>query len=160
MKGHVGVWAAVLAVVAMATACASPAAEERPTATPGADAPLPTAAPSVVEAVPHLTETEEQFRQEFSGSDAPRRQWRETDFRRHSVDLREFIGGGPPKDGIPAIDRPSFVSVQEADQWLEDPEPVQVVDIDGDVRAYPLQILIWHELVNDVVGGEPVVVTY
>lgn len=109
---------------------------------------------------PHLRETEEEFKREFARALIPRRQWPETDFRRHTVDMREFLGGGVPKDGIPAIDRPAFVSVQEADQWLEDREPVQVVEVKGDVRAYPLQILIWHELVNDVVGGEPVVVTY
>ena len=42
----------------------------------------------------------------------------------------------------------------------EDQEPVQVVEINGDVRAYPLQIMIWHEVLNDIVGGEPVLVTY
>ena len=48
----------------------------------------------------------------------------------------------------------------EAGKWLTDREPVQVVNIGDDVRAYPLQIMIWHEVVNDTVGGEPVVVTY
>jgi hypothetical protein len=76
------------------------------------------------------------------------------------VSLQEFRGGGPGKDDIPPIDDPGFVTVEEADRWLEDREPVQVVSINGDARAYPLQILVWHEIVNDVVGGEPVTVTY
>ena len=83
-----------------------------------------------------------------------------TNFRLRSAWYGEFTGGGPPKDGIPAIDQPKFVSVEEADEWLEDRQPVQVVEINGDVRAYPLQIMIWHEVLNDTVGGEPVLVTY
>ena len=47
-----------------------------------------------------------------------------TDFARHSVAFEEFLGGGPPKDGIPAIDNPTFVTVAEAEEWLEDREPV------------------------------------
>ena len=70
------------------------------------------------------------------------------------------MAGGPGKDDIPSIDNPKFESVEQADQWLEDREPVQVANINGDARAYPLQIMIWHEIVNDVVGGEPVVITY
>lgn len=76
------------------------------------------------------------------------------------VDPEEIISGGPPPDGIPPIDDPKFLSVDDADEWLNDAEPVLVVDIDGDVRAYPIQILIWHEIVNDTVGGVPVTVTY
>src|SRR5688572_12651873 len=74
----------------------------------------------------------------------------ETDFERHSVPLNEFVSGGPGKDGIPAIDRPRFVSTAEAD-WLEDEEPVIELVVGDDARAYPLQILIWHEIVNDEV---------
>lgn len=76
------------------------------------------------------------------------------------IDPSEILSGGPPPDGIPPVDNPQFVSVAEADEWLNDPEPVLVVDIDGDVRGYPLQILIWHEIVNDTVGGIPLSVTY
>ena len=50
--------------------------------------------------------------------------------------------------------------MEDAGQWLVDNEPVQTVDINGEVKAYPLGILIWHEIVNDTVGGVPVVVTY
>ena len=76
------------------------------------------------------------------------------------VDPSDILSGGPPPDGIPPRDDPQFVTVAEADEWLNDPEPVLVVDIDGDVRAYPIQILIWHEIVNDTVGGAPLAVTY
>jgi len=76
------------------------------------------------------------------------------------VDLNDIVSGGPPPDGIPPIDDPKFVTVTEADAWLNDAEPVLVVDVDGDVRAYPIQILMWHEIVNDTVGGVPLAVTY
>jgi hypothetical protein len=76
------------------------------------------------------------------------------------IDPADILRGGPPPDGIPPIDDPQFVTVGEADEWLNDPEPVLVVDIDGDVRAYPIQILMWHEIVNDTVGGVPLAVTY
>jgi len=89
----------------------------------------------------------------------PRGEWR-TDFSRHTVPLEEILSGGPPKDGIPALDRPVFESVREADRWLADRDPVAVVRLNGEVKAYPLTILIWHEIVNDEVGGEPVAVTY
>lgn len=84
----------------------------------------------------------------------------DTDFSQHTVPLEEIVSGGPPKDGIPAIDRPKFVSVREADRWLDDREPVVVVSLGGETKAYPLQILMWHEIVNDVVGGVPVTVTF
>jgi len=89
-------------------------------------------------------------------------QWPKTDFTRHSVDLGEIMSGGPGKDGIPAIDRPRFLTVPEmtAKNWLGATEPVIGIGIGGDRRAYPLRILIWHEIVNDTVGGVPVAVTY
>jgi hypothetical protein len=86
------------------------------------------------------------------------REWPKTDFARHSVDLDEIFSGGPPKDGIPSIDEPTFVPVAEA--GLPANEPVIGLAIEGDARAYPLRILIWHEIVNDVVGGAPVAVTF
>jgi len=86
-------------------------------------------------------------------------QWK-TDFDKHTVPLDEIRSGGPPKDGIPAIDRPAFVSVGEADGWLGDREPVVVVEHGGKAKAYPLQILIWHEIVNDDIAGLPVSVTF
>jgi Protein of unknown function (DUF3179) len=82
-----------------------------------------------------------------------------TNFAKHTVPLSEFAPGGPGKDGIPAIDRPRFASVA-ASRFLEAREPVVELAVNGDVRAYPLQILIWHEIVNDRVGGVPVTVTF
>jgi hypothetical protein len=76
------------------------------------------------------------------------------------VPLDQIVSGGPPPDGIPSIDDPKFISIQEADKYLEDSDLVLGLNINGDVRAYPLQILVWHEIVNDNVGGVPVAVTY
>lgn len=83
-----------------------------------------------------------------------------TDFTRHSVPLSEISSGGPPRDGIPPIDAPQFVSFAEADGWLKDREPVVVFVLGGEARAYPLQVLIWHEIVNDVVASTPVIITF
>ena len=82
-----------------------------------------------------------------------------TDESKTLVPLDEIIFGGPPPDGIPAIDRPAFVPPDRV-SWLHPKEPVLALDVNGDARAYPLQILMWHEIVNDVVGSKPVVVTY
>lgn len=83
-----------------------------------------------------------------------------TDFSIHTIPYTEVLSGGPPKDGIPAVDNPIFTSVDEADQFLEDLEPVIFFQIGDEARAYPLQILTWHEIVNDVVDGHPVTVTF
>jgi hypothetical protein len=83
-----------------------------------------------------------------------------TDFSKHSVPYSEILSGGPPKDGIPAIDQPRFVPVSEANEWLKDREPVVFVQVGDDARAYPIQILMWHEIVNDTVGGEPLIVSF
>ncbi|MFQ5877957.1 MAG: DUF3179 domain-containing protein [Acidobacteriota bacterium] len=83
-----------------------------------------------------------------------------TDFSRHTVPYDQILSGGPPKDGIPAIDRPRFIDVAEADGWLQPMEPVILLEIGGDARGYPLQVVTWHEIVNDTVGGVPVSVTF
>ena len=83
-----------------------------------------------------------------------------TDFNKHTVPYQEILSGGPPKDGIPAIDNPRFIGVDEASAYLEDIEPVVFLQIGNDARAYPIQILTWHEIINDVVDGKPVVVTF
>ena len=87
-------------------------------------------------------------------------EWTRTDFSKKSVDLSEIMSGGPPRDGIPPIDNPKFVTPSEAAQWLDAEEPVLVYRHGGQVKAYPLQILIWHEIANDTVGGKPVVLTF
>jgi hypothetical protein len=75
------------------------------------------------------------------------------------VPLSQFQAGGPGKDGIPALDHPQFAAAATI-SWLAPREPVIELAIGRDVRAYPLQILIWHEIVNDRVGGVPVAVTF
>lgn len=82
------------------------------------------------------------------------------DFSRATIDFDEVLSGGPPRDGIPAIDDPVFVSLAEASERFAPTEPVIGLEINGEARAYPLQVLTWHEIANDVVGGVPVAVTY
>ncbi len=89
----------------------------------------------------------------------PAGNWR-TDLSKRSIELSELRGGGPPKDGIPAIDHPKFVSPEQAAEWLDAKEPVLVVEYQGEARAYPFQIMIWHELVNDTIGDLPILVSY
>ncbi len=93
-------------------------------------------------------------------SPSDRAEWPKTDFAKRTVDLAEIESGGPPKDGIPAIDRPRFVSTRAARAWLRPKEPVIVVRLGREAKAYPLQILMFHEIVNDVVAGVPVAVTF
>jgi len=84
--------------------------------------------------------------------------WR-TDFEKHVVPLDQFQSGGPGKDGIPAIDDPRFLRVSKMD-GIEPKEPVIELVVRGRARAYPIQILIWHEIVNDEIAGIPVAVTF
>ncbi len=83
-----------------------------------------------------------------------------TNFEKHTISYSEILSGGPGKDGIAAVDNPFFVSAEEANAWLRDREPVVSVFINGEAKAYPLQILTWHEIVNDTVAGVPVSVTF
>lgn len=83
----------------------------------------------------------------------------ETGGVKHLIPLDKIKGGGPPKDGIPSIDNPVFASVSDS-QFMSDSDTVIGLEINGDARAYPLFILVWHEIVNDNVGGTPVSVTY
>ena len=93
-------------------------------------------------------------------SSAEAGEWDKTNFDLHSVDMSEIMSGGPPKDGIPAIDKPKFVSLVDASDWLHPREPVIALRIGNTARAYPIQILIWHEIVNDTLAGTPVSVTF
>ena len=86
--------------------------------------------------------------------------WQQTDFCQHAVPYAEIISGGPPPDGIPPIDNPTFDSIEIAQGWLQDQSPVIAFELNGDARAYPLAILTRHEIVNDVVGDVPVAVTF
>ncbi len=96
----------------------------------------------------------------MAGPDGWRHRWPNTDFTQYSIDYHEIISGGPPRDGIPSIDDPTFVPVGDRDIDLVGTEPVIVFALDGVARAYPLRILMFHEIVNDVVAGQPVAVTY
>jgi len=87
------------------------------------------------------------------------RGWK-TDTSQKSIELDELLNGGPPKDGIPSINQPAFVSAAIADEWLQDQEPVILVALENEARAYPLQILTFHEIVNDVLAGRPIIVTF
>jgi hypothetical protein len=82
-----------------------------------------------------------------------------TDLSKHSVPLTEITSGGPPKDGIPAIDEPTFETALDVD-WLGDREPVIAVTVEGLTRGYPIQVLMWHEIVNDELQGRPIAVTF
>ncbi len=86
------------------------------------------------------------------------REFPTTNFDLHSIPFDEIDSDGAVRDSIPPIHEPQFVSVAEAD--IGPLEPVLSIGIDGDFRAYPLRILLWHEIVNDVVGGVPVLVSY
>ena len=124
----------------------SPQKEQDPTAIP-----LPTA-----------TEHDEVVCEDPFGGSIPafRTDGWKTNFCLHSVDYEDIFSGGPPRDGIPPIDSPKFESIESADQWIEDLEPVILLDHEGEVRAYPLQILTWHEIVNDEIAGDPIAVTF
>jgi hypothetical protein len=76
------------------------------------------------------------------------------------IDPDDLLGGGPPPDGIPPIDAPVFVDVVANLEILPPNEAVVALEIRGDARAYPVRAMVWHEIVNDTIGGVPVVVTY
>ncbi len=106
-----------------------------------------------------LVKPDPDYREKLASSRISTYGWK-TDFSRHSVPFDEVLSGGVPRDGIPPIDKPKFVTVADADGWLAKQEPVIALEINGDARAYPLQVMIWHELVNDEVGGMPVTVSF
>ena len=85
--------------------------------------------------------------------------WPRTDFLRSSVDFKEIISGGPGRGGIPAVDDQVFESV-DAVEDLEPTEPVIALAVNGVAKAYPLRILMWHEIANDVIADIPITVTY
>lgn len=97
----------------------------------------------------------------LAGPEIWRHEWPDTDFDKTSLaHWGEILSGGPPKDGIPALSDPAFVSAATA-EGLEGREPVITVALPGEVaRAYPLRYLMWHEIVNDRIGMVPVAVTF
>ena len=95
------------------------------------------------------------------------------DVNRATIPVEDILSGGPPPQGIPALGfsgdhagaagaspAPTFFTQAEAAAWLGEEEPVIVLSLKGESRAYPLQILTWHEIVNDTLGGVPVAVTF
>lgn len=82
------------------------------------------------------------------------------DVTRHTIPLDEIRSGGPPRDGIPALFNPEFVPADRVGRRLGDSERVLGVYLNGEAKAYPVAILNYHELVNDSVGGRPVLVTW
>ncbi len=151
--------ALLLALVLMgcgATAAPQPAAPLSTTPPAGAGTASPATMPAVAAASP--TTTPSGPPPDLAGLRFNMRGWK-TDFTRRNVPLGEISAGGPGRDGIPPLDAPKFVGVEEV-PWLKPREPVILFAVGDDARAYPLQILIWHEIVNDVVGGAPVAVTF
>ena len=95
----------------------------------------------------------------WANPNAWRLQGWKTDFEIATVPLGEIISGGPPRDGIPPIDEPTFKTAAEITD-IAAREPVIVYPLNAAARAYPLRVLMWHEIVNDTVDGRPVAVTY
>jgi Protein of unknown function (DUF3179) len=79
---------------------------------------------------------------------------------RHLIPLVDIQSGGPAKDGIPALNHPGFISAAEGDRGLRSSDVVLGVEFDGVAKAYPIRILNWHEVVNDDVGSQPVLVSW
>jgi hypothetical protein len=92
--------------------------------------------------------------------DFPIGEWTETDFCRRSVEFTEIRFGGQPADGIPPVDSPVFEGPDSAGSWIEQGWPILVVKEQGEVRGFPLAVLLWHEIVNTEIGGMPVAATY
>src|SRR5216683_6952868 len=144
-----------LASLIALAACSGPSAISPTEAPPAASsASLP---PATVSAVPTTAPIPTAV--QLSGLRFSTRGWK-TNFSKAQVPLSDIESGGPPRDGIPPIDQPKFVSPAEAGAWMKDQEPVIAFELNGNARAYPLQILIWHEIVDDEVGGVPVAITF
>ena len=149
---------------AMATAAGTPTVAPPTAAATTTSAGTAAATPTQAAAVPTSTPIPTppaagDWEQELRAAGLYPGEW-QTDFSKRSVPYAEIFSGGVPRDGIPPLDNPQFTTVADADQWLEAQEPVIAFDLNGDAKAYPLQILTWHEIVNDTVGGVPVVATF
>lgn len=151
-----------------------PLSDEAATATPPDRQAASTSSPS--DATARAPETEPGTEPEpESVTDAPpvqavsalrssQREVRVTDGTKHSIPIDEILSGGPPKDGIPSVDEPKFISASEAEAWLGDDDIGLGIFLDGTARFYPYQILVWHEIVNEQFpaeeGSVPLAVTY
>jgi len=172
------VWAIPIAALVL-SACSSATVQNQPSSTNGytaqteliastdtpTDSPVSTSVPS---ATPSSTEGPGND-QNHQDCDPPFEDvnlqyfnlfWPETNFCKINVDPNEIFIGIVSKDSIPAIDTPIFISIDKANEWLGDDWPIMRFENEGVVRGYPLAILIWHEIVNDTVGGKPVALTF
>jgi len=82
------------------------------------------------------------------------------DGTKYLIHPSKILSGGPPKDGIPSIDIPKFIFLDEANRQLDDDDLVLGLYYEGVAKAYPHNILNWHEIVNDKINGERILVTY
>ena len=94
-----------------------------------------------------------------SPSNLNTRNW-STNFCLNKVDFSEILVGNPVKDGIPSLLNPKMETLEDAANWLSDRSPVIAMEIEGEARAYPQAILMWHEIANDVIAEVPVAVTF
>lgn len=95
----------------------------------------------------------------FFGFSFPGATFAQWDFSKHSIPPSQIISGGPPRDGIPALFHPEYLTAQAAG-FMHNEEQVLGVFLNGEARAYPLRILSWHELVNEDFGPDPVLVSW
>lgn len=86
-----------------------------------------------------------------------KKEFPKNNFQNTFVNLDEILSGGPPRDGIPSIDNPKF---SKFNNTIGQNEPVIYLEHNGDAKIYPIQVLTWHEIVNDEIGGKPITVTY
>ncbi len=125
---------------------------------------LPTARRGGRPVVRDLTDAE--VSRAVAAASIPVETW-ETDFSRMTIDPAELLVTGAPRNTIPALTigglidgSPAYDSIEEASVWMGDIEPVLAVEAGGEARAYPLRVLLSHQIVNDELGGEPVLATY
>jgi len=83
-----------------------------------------------------------------------------TNTAKASISLEKVLDGGPGKDGIPALTNPKFISIEEAEKDIKDDVDGIVVSVNKEIKFYPYNIMVWHEIVNDVVGGKPLAITF
>lgn len=150
-------WFFAAAFLMLLAACAPVTGTAPAGETPAEEATKPTTPePTVSPAVSALLETEDDRPASLRALTSD---WN-TNWNKRLVSYDEILSGGPPRDGIRSIDDPQFETTESAAGWLAGNEPVIALEIGDDARAYPLQIITWHEIVNDEVGGRPVVVTF